>query len=289
MDDGSQDDTLTILESYERSYPSLRVVSIPHGGVASARNTGLRLAKGEYIAWIDPDDYVSPDWMASLREAIECHAPDVVVLDMARFSENALESAPYGRKPGFVDGTVFKADVLRDIRIQGGLPDKVIRARFYQGLAFDPELTVLEDYTLMPQLLDSVETVYYLGKTLYFYRQHTESLLHSNTADQGFQSVIVAQMRAQTVGKAFHKPATTAAALQALRFCRTQFLTPSFGAAKAQISSCEGYVRKAFFMLLTDRGSPFLLKTKFIALGLGLYRPCVRLVSDLRKGEREND
>lgn len=288
VDDGSLDDTLAILEDYQQNNPHLRVLSIPHGGVAAARNAGLGLAQGAYIAWIDPDDYVSPSWMASIRHAITRYSPDAVILDLVRVSGNASASLPYGRDPGFVDRNLFQEDVLRDIRIQGGLPDKILRSRCYDGLTFDTRLTTLEDFALMPRLLSRVERVYYLGQPLYCYRQHTGSLLHQGGATQGFASVTVARDRAQSVDKTYRKPATTAAGLQAIRFVRTQVLTPAFGATDEQLKTCEGYVRQQLVPLLTDKGSPLSLKLKFFALGIGLYRPLLRLVAFWKKGERKD-
>lgn len=289
IDDGSQDGTLAILEAYRQHHPRFRVLSIDHGGVAVARNVGLGLARGEYIAWIDPDDYVSPDWMAAIRHTIACYRPDAVVMDMMRFSGDTLEPFSYGREAGFVDRQVFIEDVLRDIRIQGGLPDKVLRARCYEGLAFDPRLTVLEDFSLMPRLLARVESVYYLGLALYCYRQRADSLLHQGGANRGFDSVSVARERAQRVDGVYRKPATTAAALQALRFVRTQTLTPAFGATQEQLAACEGYVRQQLTVLLADGGSPLSLKLKFFALGIGLYRPLLRLEAIRKKGEKRNE
>lgn len=288
VDDGSQDDTPAILETYRQSNPRFRVLSIPHGGVAAARNAGLGLARGEYIAWIDPDDYVTPSWMSSIRRAIACYSPDAVILDLARASGNTLESFSYGRAPGFVDREVFRQDVLRDIRIQGGLPDKVLRSRYYEGLTFDTRLTTLEDFALMPRLLARVERVYYLGESLYRYRQHTGSLLHRGAAEQGFASFAVARERVREVDEGCRKPATTAAALQALRFVRTQVLSPAFGATDRQLAACEGYVRQQLVTLLADGESPLSLKLKFFALGTGLYRPMLRLVAFWKKEKEKN-
>ena len=62
VNDGSTDGSLSICRRYEAQHPHIRVVDLPHRGVAAARNAGLEAARGSYIAWVDADDLVSPDW-----------------------------------------------------------------------------------------------------------------------------------------------------------------------------------------------------------------------------------
>ena len=56
VDDGSTDDTISILKKYAEKDSRVRVFNLPHGGVAAARNRALREAKGEFIVFMDPDD-----------------------------------------------------------------------------------------------------------------------------------------------------------------------------------------------------------------------------------------
>lgn len=67
VDDGSKDCTRAIAEDFAAKHPNTRVISTPNGGVAAARNTGIRAAKGNYIAPIDADDLWHPD-----KTALQC-------------------------------------------------------------------------------------------------------------------------------------------------------------------------------------------------------------------------
>ena len=58
VDDGSQDRSGMICDDFSSRYPNIHVIHKENGGVSSARNTGLSVAQGDYIAWIDSDDYV---------------------------------------------------------------------------------------------------------------------------------------------------------------------------------------------------------------------------------------
>lgn len=63
VNDGSTDNSLTILKDYERKDNRIVVIDKDNGGVSSARNAALEIAKGEWIAFCDSDDYAEPEWM----------------------------------------------------------------------------------------------------------------------------------------------------------------------------------------------------------------------------------
>ena len=65
MDDGSTDRTADIGEQYARRDPRIRVMRLPHGGVSAARNRGLELAESRYVAFMDCDDRVDPQYLAA--------------------------------------------------------------------------------------------------------------------------------------------------------------------------------------------------------------------------------
>lgn len=70
IDDGSTDSTLTILFELSAMCDCIKVITKRNGGVASARNLGLDLARGDYIMFVDPDDWVMPDFIEKATQAI---------------------------------------------------------------------------------------------------------------------------------------------------------------------------------------------------------------------------
>lgn len=71
IDDESTDNSLAIAQAYAGKDSRVIVLTQPHAGQSAARNLGLRHAKGEYIAFVDADDYLAPDWCEQHMEAIE--------------------------------------------------------------------------------------------------------------------------------------------------------------------------------------------------------------------------
>ena len=71
INDGSTDNTLNILEKYVEEYSFFELIDKKNGGVASARNAGLEIARGEFIMFVDPDDEVMPNFISSAVNAIK--------------------------------------------------------------------------------------------------------------------------------------------------------------------------------------------------------------------------
>lgn len=79
IDDGSTDATAMMLEEYAAAHPYASVHHFPNEGLAEARNRGIRLAKGEYLYFFDPDDYIVPNMFSEMISIIDNHGmPDAV-------------------------------------------------------------------------------------------------------------------------------------------------------------------------------------------------------------------
>ena len=66
INDGSQDNSLAICEDYQKKDNRIQIINKENGGVSSARNTGLRIASGKYITFVDADDYVKEIYIETL-------------------------------------------------------------------------------------------------------------------------------------------------------------------------------------------------------------------------------
>lgn len=285
VDDGSTDESGALCDGFAAQHPNIRAFHKANGGVASARNLGLDHARGQHIAWVDPDDLVAEDWFSSIRDALDQGGPDVIVMDSLRFGSGPEVPEVYGRPGGIVDRDTFVEDVVRDIRILSGMPNKVIRAELFQGVRFDEALPILEDYAAILSILEPAGTVYYIPKPLYRYRQHPGSLLHSGSAGRAFRSVEIALAREAAVAPRFHAAAVTAVAIQAFKFCWNQAASPDFAAEPAQLRFCRRYIRRHLSTLLRDPDLPRSMKMKYVFLSIGLYEPLLRVRKTHAQGE----
>ena len=271
INDGSTDDSGALCDGFAGAYENVTVIHKENGGVASARNRGLDAATGQYIAWVDPDDLVAEDWCPKIFEAMDCGAPDVIVMDSVRFGNGGEIPECYGRTPGFVDGDLFREDVIRDLRMLSGMPNKVMKAKLFAGCRFEASLRILEDYALIPKLLERMETVFYIPAYLYRYRQHEGSLLHKGGGELAFRSVQIALEREAAVSPALRPAAVSAAVMQMFRFCWNQYNIPGFGGTKEQLRFCRRYLRRNIIIILRDREWKSAMKLKLLLMGFGIY------------------
>lgn len=79
VDDGSKDESYEILNQYSKTDDRIKIIRKTNGGLSSARNAGLRMAKGEYICFLDSDDYVEENFCERIYREILEHRPDIVV------------------------------------------------------------------------------------------------------------------------------------------------------------------------------------------------------------------
>lgn len=91
VNDGSTDGSLSICQEYERKYENIRVINKENEGVSAARNIGIENAVGEYIQFIDCDDYVAGDYLDSMVKSIEKQDVDIVIAGYTRHKNGKIK------------------------------------------------------------------------------------------------------------------------------------------------------------------------------------------------------
>lgn len=93
IDDGCTDDSLAICEQFANRDDRFKVFQKPNGGVSSARNYGLDRANGQYVTFMDNDDYVYPDWLAYM--AREIRGCDMLICNFTQCFRGGAKAKEY--------------------------------------------------------------------------------------------------------------------------------------------------------------------------------------------------
>lgn len=189
VDDGSTDRTAVICDEYMQKYPDKMVVKhIQNSGVSVARNTGLDLAKGDYIAWCDGDDYMDVDMLTRLHNKIKEHDADIVC-EYYRLFQNGVETLPTMRDEEIVyEGTTHNRvfDNFFDSNHRSMttvLWDKLYKREVFENMRFMQGVTY-EDKRLMHHILDNAKKIVYLNSYGYTYFISNDGI----TSTRGFKT-----------------------------------------------------------------------------------------------------
>ena len=158
VDDGSKDDSLKILNGFASSDSRIRVVHKENGGSSTARNAGLKEATGEYIGFIDADDYIEPDMYENLAKILdEDPKADVSQILSCEEDETGKPIKAFGE--GFLEDEEFTGkSFFRALLLHQGdssFCTKLFRKEFFEGFSF-PEGRLNEDFDLLVKMSEKL-------------------------------------------------------------------------------------------------------------------------------------
>ena len=186
INDGSTDSSLAILHEYEKKDKRLQAVSRENGGAGAARNTGLALAKGEFLFFHDPDDFCAPQMLERLVANAEQYNSDVVVAGRMLYDDAAASVIKEVHLPKHVVSAKQPFD-YRDVADRffasfGFAPwNKLFRHDFIKKakLRFQ-EIPRTNDMYFVNIALASAKRISALDEALYYYRMNVKSSLQAN-------------------------------------------------------------------------------------------------------------
>lgn len=199
VNDGSTDESPRILERYQQTHSNICVIHKENGGVTTARNAGLSAAKGDYIWFVDSDDFVKKNVLLSFRNAIAAQPCDRLIIGCYIFddalSARELELSASGTLP--LNGPGQDSIVVRSI----------MRREFLaaHSLSFShPELTHGEDGMFMYEFCSQNPVSIQRDEAVYFYRIHSGS---AETLDSvpGLQKKLRSYLRITQLLKAHYE------------------------------------------------------------------------------------
>lgn len=204
INDGSTDESGEICRRYAQAHSCIRYFEKENGGVSSARNLGLDMAAGEYILFVDSDDYVTPDYFAVIDQTMKDRNPDMLMFGLQCFgSRNDL----------WQTGNFFCEDMLgiaRFVReasyayLYSNLMTRTFRREIIRRemLRFEEALSVGEDHTFIFAYTMHVKSMVSIGEVLYRYSgENAQSLSRRSRRNLTEQMLLVSRLMRQTLEK----------------------------------------------------------------------------------------
>lgn len=176
VDDGSTDNSGKICDEYAKKDNRINVIHKENKGVSSARNAGINEAKGEWIAFIDADDWIEENYIEELLKNTSKEI-DIVQCGYYRVVANNKESINCDGNDEVRNKEEFLIGCLNPQMAYGLCHTKIIRKSKIKDIRFDEEIVVCEDALFNIELSENVNRVKIIKIPLYNYHIHQDSVV----------------------------------------------------------------------------------------------------------------
>lgn len=182
INDGSTDDTENVCLKLKKQYSQIRYYYQENLGAGAARNKGIEICRGDYIAFVDADDYLYPEYFEELISLIIefgvqiscCSCIKGIKKDAIKF----LKSKPLGNTKEISREEAIASLYYRK-EIRGYPVIKLIDVSLIRKVKFPTDLRLGEDFIFVYELLKNVDRVAYTSKELYYYVQNSNGVTHN--------------------------------------------------------------------------------------------------------------
>lgn len=219
VDDGSRDRCPEICDYYAKQYRNVRVIHKENGGLVSARNAGVAIASGEYIGYVDGDDWVEPNLLSKVSANLMCEDIDVINFNFYNFIDGTDTPELTGQFHG-----LYKTEQLKNIvfpalicNLQtsffkfGVIP--AVWCKFYKAellkrnLCSNMKITFGEDVACAYPCLLQSNKILFIDDCLYHYRRNRSSMTKAYSA-QMFENCneLLNYLDEKLVTKEYHIP-----------------------------------------------------------------------------------
>lgn len=254
VDDGSDDGSEKLCDEYASRDFRIHVIHQKNQGLSKARNVGLQAVTGDYITFVDSDDYIELDTYEKVAEAIKAYNPDLIFFREKSVDIRGKTTYISGKKA--TGGIYLKDRQFAENRIIGelinGMCDKVYRTGILSGIYFENGRMYGEDFMYNLVALTKVEAVVYIDQIKYSYVQNSDSITHKkfnpNSIDQVYFKDAVAEFAARNF-PAYAEICKKRAFLSRLRLCRPIYYERLQGQYNKELEQINTYLKKNLFQV----------------------------------------
>lgn len=202
VDDGSQDFSASICDEFAKFDRRIKVIHQLNGGEASARNTGLKNSEGQYIAFVDSDDYVDTDYLNTLYDLHIKYKADYVSCQ-CRYLQLNGDIFIHKQSPKEETEILINLDTAdySSWYLSGGVWCRLYRKDIIDkfNLSFDLDYKIGCDYVFNMQYLSHVGVAVATSKCAYTYVQQETSIMHTANIEAGISGMYATEAGRQAI------------------------------------------------------------------------------------------
>lgn len=173
VDDGSPDNCPQICDRWAEKDSRIKVIHKQNGGVSSARNSALDKATGNYISFVDSDDYLEPDAIEVLYSQLKENTCDVSIGSFLFDYTDNRQTQKQNAVSMIIENDEILKNYLLDKNIRTETPNKLYKAELFNGIRFSPDISYAEDFKINYYILKNCKKAVLCDKYTYHYLQES--------------------------------------------------------------------------------------------------------------------
>ncbi len=197
VDDGSKDGSPQICDGYKNKDSRIKVIHKQNGGLSSARNAGLDVAKGDYVAFVDSDDWIETDFIERLRTLIVETNSDMSACTFCRTKGDVAKRLCFDKDVEFIIDKKFDF-VFSENSYAGYACNKMFKRDIFEKkkLRFDESIFNGEDFPFVLEYLQYAQKIAFTREDLYYYYFRETSIMQSVRLTERFVTILYAREKA---------------------------------------------------------------------------------------------
>ena len=189
VNDGSTDNSGVICDDYAKKDTRIKIVHKSNGGVSSARNAGLYVAKGEYIGFVDPDDYIDKNMYEKLYRLCVDNNSDIAICRFNREINGKIQNKESTEEIIELNNMEAMNELFKGNLYRFSLCNKLFSKKCFNDVLF-PEERIHEDLSTTYKLFDNSKKTVYINYCGYIYVRRENSILTSTYNEKRLQAFI---------------------------------------------------------------------------------------------------
>lgn len=270
VDDGSPDSCGAMCDDYAAGHPNTRVLHQANAGLSEARNQGAKIARGEYITFIDSDDYVSEDYLQYLLNLIEQYDADVSAAKVFSFEDGQIPS-PEQSEPA--EQRMSPSEALKQI-CYGAMGifacGKMYRADLVKKHPY-PMGQLYEDTATTYKIVGDANAVAYGNRYIYYWRQRRGSITHAAITEKHLFGITAAKEQLAYMEKNYPEAVPAARARCVMKIVDLSYRLVMGKKDPELFARVRLEVKPYIKPLLADPKAGISLKIRALALYLGYF------------------
>ncbi len=199
VDDGTKDNSDKLCDLWAQKDARITVIHKENGGLSSARNVGLAAAQGEYILFVDSDDWIAENLVQKLVAAIEENQADLACCGLTEVKDGVETPAPWFAQPTVLDRNEALRYLVNNDRLTSHIAPKLYRA-YMLSVDLFPIGKLFEDIFIVHTLFLRCDKVAVIPDVLYYYFQHTGSINSTVRLRNRFAWLVALKARYMDIG-----------------------------------------------------------------------------------------